>query len=221
MIVEACVDSLATAVAAEVFGAHRVEVCANLDREGMTPSHGLVSMVVERVSIPVYAMVRPNEGPFTYTADQLEIMRRDVKHFRWLGAHGIVTGALTSEGQVDSVAMAILMDAAKDIPVTFHRAFDEVIDPLEAIEELKALGVARILTSGQHITAWKGRKVLKKLRQAAGDGITIVAGGGISGGHVARLVAATGVDEIHLRATGSKRLPKVLAALRSPLTTDD
>jgi copper homeostasis protein len=148
--------------------------------------------------------------------DEVELMRREVKHFRWLGVHGIVTGALTGEGQVDSVAMAILMDAAKDIPVTFHRAFDEVDDPFAAIEELKALGVARILTAGQHVTAWKGRKVLKKLRQAAGDGITIVAGGGIRGGHVARLVAASGVEEIHLRATGPNRLRRVLAALDRP-----
>lgn len=213
MIVEACVDTLGGAVTAELSGAHRLEVCTNLDQGGMTPSHGLVSMVLERVAIPVLVMVRPDEGPFTYTADEVELMRRDVKHFRWLGAHGIVTGALTSEGQVDSVAMAILIDAAKDIPVTFHRAFDEVADPISAIEELKALGVARILTAGQRLTAWKGRKVLKQLRQAAGDGIAIVAGGGIRGGHVARLVAATGVEEIHLRATGSKRLSKVLAAL--------
>lgn len=213
MIVEACVDSLATAVAAELSGADRLEVGANLDKDGMTPSHGLVSMVLERVAVPVFAMVRPNEGPFTYTADEVELMRREVKHFRWLGAHGIVTGALTSEGQVDSVAMAILMDAAKDIPVTFHRAFDEVVDPLEAIEELKALGVARILTSGQHITAWKGRKVLKQLRQAAGDGITIMAGGGVRAKHVARLIAATGVEEIHLRATGPNRLRRVLAEI--------
>ncbi|MBA2291690.1 MAG: copper homeostasis protein CutC [Gemmatimonadales bacterium] len=216
MIIEACVDSLPTAVAAEQCGAHRLEVCANLDADGMTPSHGLVSMVLERVAIPVFAMVRPNEGPFTYTADEVELMRREVKHFRWLGAHGIVTGALTSEGQVDSLAMTILMDAAKDIPVTFHRAFDEVDDPFAAIEELKALGVARILTAGQHVTAWKGRKVLKELRQAAGDGITIVAGGGIRGGHVARLVAATGVEEIHLRATGPNRLRRVLAAIERP-----
>ncbi len=213
MIVEACVDSLPTAIAAAGYGADRLEVCANLRGDGVTPSHGLVSMAVERVAIPVFAMVRPNEGPFTYSPDQVELMRRDVKHFRWLGAHGIVTGALTAEGQVDSVAMAILMDAAKDIPVTFHRAFDEVVDPLEAIEELKALGVARILTSGQHLTAWKGRKVLKEFRQAAGDGIAIVAGGGIRGSRVARLVAETGVKEIHLRATGPRRLPKVLAAL--------
>ncbi|MEO5826988.1 MAG: copper homeostasis protein CutC [Gemmatimonadales bacterium] len=213
MIVEACVDSLATAVAAEVCGAHRVEVCANLDKDGTTPSHGLVSMALERVAIPVFVMVRPSEGPFTYSADEIELMRRDVKHFRWLGAQGIVTGAITADGQVDSVAMAILIDAAKDIPVTFHRAFDEVADPLAAIEELKGLGVARILTSGQHLTAWKGRKVLKKLREAAGHGISIVAAGGIKGAHVAKLVAASGVEEIHLRATGPERLPKVLAAL--------
>lgn len=201
LLIEACVDTVPSAIAAQAGGADRVELCDNLSEGGTTPSHGTIGMAVEHLTIPVFPLIRPRGGSFVYDDDEVEVMRRDVKHARWLGAHGVVVGALTADGAVDERAVRLLQDAAKDIPVTFHRAFDVCRDPVAALEALIGLGVARVLTSGQRATAWEGRTLIANLRRQAEGRITVLAGGGIDESNAAGLVRETGVSEIHVRGT--------------------
>src|SRR5437868_1613042 len=136
VLVEACVDSVASAAAAERGGAGRVELCDALHDAGTTPSAGMIAAVKARVGIPVFVIVRPRGGGFVYAADEIDVMRRDVEAARALGADGIVTGALRADGIVDAAATRSLVDAAESLPVTFHRAFDLVADRAVALETL-------------------------------------------------------------------------------------
>ena len=201
LLIEACVDTIRSAIAAQLGGADRIELCDNLAEGGTTPSHGTIGMAVEHLTIPVFPIIRPRAGSFVYDDHEVEVMRRDVKHARWLGAHGVVVGALTTDGAIDERVVRVLQDAAKDIPVTFHRAFDVCRDPMAALETLVSLGVTRVLTSGQRATAWEGRQLLAELRRQAEGRITIVAGGGVDESNAAGLVRETGVTELHVRGT--------------------
>ena len=201
ILLEACVDTPQSAIAAQNGGADRVELCDNLADGGTTPSHGVIGLVVEHLTIPVFPIIRPRGGSFVYDADEVEVMRRDVKHARWLGAHGVVIGALTADGAVDERTVSALQDAARDIPVTFHRAFDVCREPLAAVETLIALGVERVLTSGQQATAWEGRELIRELRRGAEGRIIIMAGGGVDESNAAGLIRDTGVTELHVRGT--------------------
>jgi copper homeostasis protein len=201
MLIEACIDDLLSARHAATGGAGRVELCDNLADGGTTPSHGLIAHLLERSTIPVFPIVRVRGGGFSYSADELDVMRRDVAEIAHLGAPGVVIGALTAEGDVDQVAMARLRDAAADMSVTFHRAFDHCRDPYAALDTLITLGIDRVLTSGQCDRAWDGRELIGDLVEQAGGRISIMAGGGISEQDVEALVQQTGVEEIHVRAT--------------------
>jgi copper homeostasis protein len=213
-LLEACVDTLADAIRAQSLGAGRIELCDNLAVGGTTPSHGMVAVALERCGIPVYPIIRSRGGAFVFGPEDVEVMRRDIMHFRTLGAPGVVIGALTSEGMVDRDITARLRDAAGPMDLTFHKAFDVVRDQAEALETLVALGIARVLTSGGAATAWEGRARLATLgRQAAGR-IVVMPGGGIVAAHAAALVAETGATELHLRATDGERFGAVEKAVR-------
>src|SRR5438874_11106009 len=121
-LVEVCVDSVASALAAERAGAHRLELCAALADGGTTPSAGMIAAVVKTVSIPTFVLVRARGGGFVYSDDEIDVMRRDIRVAASLGAQGIVIGALTEQGDVDATTTAVLVEAAEDLPVTFHRA---------------------------------------------------------------------------------------------------
>lgn len=215
LLIEACVDTVLSAISAQQGGADRIELCDNLAEGGTTPSHGAIGMAVEHLTIPVFPIIRARAGSFVYNDDELEVMRRDVKHARWLGAHGVVIGALTADGAVDERAVRMLQDAAKDIPVTFHRAFDVCRDPVAALDTLIRLGVVRVLTSGQRTSAWEGRTLIADLRRQAEGRITVLAGGGIDESNAAALVRETGVTELHVR--GTMPLREVVAFHDSPV----
>jgi len=200
MLLEACVDDLDSAHAAVLGGADRLELCDNLADGGTTPSHGMLGYLFDTLDLPVFPIIRPRGGDFCYSPSERRVMARDVDHALALGAPGIVTGALTPDGEIDVEALReVVLDRPK-VAVTFHRAFDLVRDPTVALETLIDAGVTRILTSGQCRTAWEGRALLAELVRRAGDRIVIVAGGGIHEDHVAALVQVTGVSEIHVRA---------------------
>lgn len=161
--------------------------------------------------MPVFAMVRPRPGSFCLSPDELsgcreEILspdelsrcREEIHALRLAGADGVVTGALTEAGRLDEPALRELLDAAGSLPVTLHRAFDQLADPIGAMEQLIGLGVTGILTGGGPGGAMEGAEILRQLVDRAGDRIRIIAGGGVRGDHVARLVALTGVSEVHL-----------------------
>ena len=201
VLVEACVDSVASAVAAERGGAGRLELCDNLFDGGTTPSAGMISAVKAAVHIPVFVIIRPRGGGFCYSDAELGVMRLDIEAARMLGADGIVLGALTVDAQVAVDPMRALLDAAGAMPSTFHRAFDLTPDLGRSLEDLMALGVKRVLTSGGAAKALDGVPDIAALVKRAGGGVMVMAGGGVREENVQEIVHRTGVAEVHVRGT--------------------
>jgi copper homeostasis protein len=198
IVVEACVDSIESALAAARGGAHRIELCANLIEGGTTPSAGTLAVCRARLDIPICVLIRPRGGDFLYSAAELAVMLEDIRRAKQAGAHGIVTGVLTADGEIDADRTRELIAAARPLQVTFHRAFDVCRDASRALEMLVALGVERVLTSGQAATAPEGAETIARfVRQAAGR-IGILPGGGVTADNAPALVRATGVTEVHL-----------------------
>jgi copper homeostasis protein len=227
VLVEACVDAIDAAMEAEWGGADRIELCGELLQGGVTPSHGLIEAVWDQVSIPLFVLIRPRTGDFLYTSDELDIMERDIRSARSLHVDGIVAGALTTDGDVDVAAMRCILDAARPMEVTFHRAFDFARDQDAALDTLLELDVDRVLTSGGAATALQGAENLARLNLRAGSDLTVMAGGSITAANVNEVVRRSGVREVHLRA--SERVPSAmrhrrrdtLLARRPPLADDE
>jgi copper homeostasis protein len=202
-LLEACVETVDAAVAAEAGGARRIELCSDLDAGGVTPPVGLVHAAVARLRIPVFVLIRPRTGGFVFDGVEQNQMRHQVEVARALGAGGVVIGGLTAAGAVDEDLIAELLRAAAPLPATFHRAFDVVRDPEVALERLIALGVSRVLTSGQAPTAVEGAGRIATLLDLAAGRIGIVAGGGVRAHNVGELVRRSGVAEVHSRTSDS------------------
>ncbi len=202
--VEVCVDSVASAIAAEQGGAHRLELCSNLAEGGVTPSAGLIAMVRKRVAIELRVLIRPRAGDFCYSHDEFDVMSRDVLLAQQLGANGVALGILDSDGRVDTSRTRELVKLAEPLQVTFHRALDMARDLNEALEAVLETGCDRILTSGAAQTAERGIDTIARLVKSAANRIQIVAAGGIREHNVRKIVEKTGVCEIH-------------AALQSPI----
>jgi copper homeostasis protein len=199
-LIEVAVDSLSSAQAAVNGGADRLELAANLNDGGITPSAGLIEMVRSLIDIDIYVLVRPRRGDFLYAAEEINLMKRDIQFAKLLGANGIVAGALTADGQVDRHYTAELVAAAYPLPFTFHRAFDMVADPAAALEELVGLGCARVLSSGQARSAPEGQARLAQLVAQAQGRLVVMPGGGLSPENIGAVWAATGAHEFHLSA---------------------
>jgi copper homeostasis protein len=201
ILVEACVDSVASSVAAERGGAHRLELCDALFDGGTTPSAGMIAACKATVSIPLFVMIRPRGGGFVYSDAERDVMRRDVVVARELGADGVVIGGLRPDGAIDLEFVQSLVEAARRLPVTFHRAFDLTPDLAAALESLAAAGVQRVLTAGGALTAAEGAMTLASLVRQAGSRLVVMAGGGVREENVRSLVSASGVREVHVRLT--------------------
>ncbi len=213
VLIEACVDSVPSAMAAEAGGAGRVELCDNMIEGGTSPSAGTIAEAKARLRIPVFVMIRPRGGDFLYSDVEHDVMRRDIAHARDLGADGVVLGLLDRGGAVDVERTRPLVDAARPLPVTFHRAFDVARDADEALDALVALGVERVLTSGLAPTAMEGIALIARLVQRAAGRLGILPGCGIDETNVQGLVDQTGVREVHVRGTSPVRS---LMAFRNP-----
>jgi copper homeostasis protein len=199
VLFESCIDSHDGALASAGGGAGRVELCARLDLGGTTPDRALIERCVATVPIPVFVMIRPRGGGFVYDAGEVATMAADIRAASEAGAHGVVFGALRPDATLDVDVMRRLIDAARPLPVTCHKAIDASRDPLEALEALLALGVDRVLTSGGADTAATGAATIARLAARAGDELVVMAGGGVRAGNVAALVQQTGVREVHAR----------------------
>ena len=197
-VVEVCVDSVESAIAAERGGANRVELCSNLLEGGVTPSAGLIAAVRRAISIPVNVMIRPRGGDFFYSEDEIGIMRQDIQTAKELGANGVVLGMLDTEGNVDARRTSELVQFSRPLTVTFHRAIDMSRDLVVALQTLMELKVDRALTSGGEQTAIEGQRTIARLVEAAAGRIAIMAGSGIREENVRQLIEETGVPEVHV-----------------------
>lgn len=200
MTLEICAANIQSAINAEKAGAHRVELCNELAVGGITPSFGMIQEVLKKVAIPVFVLIRPRSGNFTYSEDEFEIIKADILNCRKMGCAGIVSGVLNVDNSIDVNRTKELVELSKPLPFTFHRAFDWVPNPTEALETLIDIGVHRILTSGQSTTADKGIELLNQLHQQANNRIQILPGGGVNENNV-KLFKDKGFAEIHVSAT--------------------
>ena len=204
IILEACVDSVESAIAAERGGADRVELCDNLMEGGTTPSAGAIAAAREQLSIKIHVIIRPRGGDFCYSDIEFDVMKRDISIAKDLGVDGVVIGVLLPNGTIDAARTRALIEIARPMSVTFHRAFDMTRDAFEALETLIDLGVERVLTSGQEASALESIELISKLIERAGDRIIIMACGGIRDSNVKQIVQGTGVSEIHATGFGTE-----------------
>lgn len=205
-VLEVCVDSTASALAAKRGGADRLELCADLIVGGTTPSLTLVQQVKAETGLPVRALLRPRFGDFCYDSYELAQMEQLAAELVEAGADGIVTGVLTPEGALDAGAMQPIYAAARKaaekagrpVACTLHRAFDVCADPFAALETARSMGLCTILTSGQAASAPQGAALLRQLTERAGKDVEILAGAGVSAQNIPVLAAQTGVRAFHL-----------------------
>jgi copper homeostasis protein len=204
VILEACVANVESAIAAEGAGADRIELCNVLGTGGITPSYGFIAQVRKKISIPIHVLIRPREGDFLYSGDEVESMIRDIQACKSLGVQGVVTGMLKENGSVDVRRCRELLEAAAPLSVTFHRAFDLASDAFTSLEELIQLGFHRILTSGQRASAAHGAGFISGLIKQANGRIIVMPGGGIDEKNIAQVRKISGAHEFHLSARTTK-----------------
>lgn len=196
-LLEISVETAEGAAAAERGGAQRVELCAELRLGGLTPSEELMRNTRRQVGLPIFAMIRPRAGKFAYSSEEFSQMQRDIAAASRLEMEGIVLAVLTKDHQVDVKRTRELLELARPLPVTFHRAFDEVRDLDSALEDVIQAGAARILTSGGAPSAPAGLVKLARLVDTAKGRVTILPGGGINSSNVLQVALQTGAREIH------------------------
>lgn len=199
-LLEVAANSLASALAAQAGGADRVELCTGLELGGLTPSAALIAQVRERLSIPVYVLIRPRAGDFLYGDDELDAMQRDIETCLSLGCDGVVFGVLDADGRVDVPRCRPLLSAAGGMGVTFHRAFDMACDLSQALEGVVTLGAERVLTSGGAVSASVGAPSIRRLVDQAAGRIVVMPGAGIHAANVTELARTTHATEFHASA---------------------
>jgi copper homeostasis protein len=198
VLIEICVDSVASAVAAERGGAARVELCSGLEDGGVTPSAGMIEAVRGKISIGLHVIIRPRAGDFCYTPEEFDIMRKDILAAKSRGTDGVVLGILNENGNVDLPRTRELVMLARPMNVTFHRAFDVSTDLFRALEDVCSTGANRLLTSGGEQNCIHGVETISKLVQLARGRIAIMAGRGINESNATSIIERTGVKEIHV-----------------------
>ena len=180
MIIEVCAESYEYALKAEKAGADRIELCKDLNLDGLTPDYESAKRTIDSLNIPVFILIRPREGDFIFSDEEFELMKYDIIKFKEMGCKGIVSGVLNDDNTIDVERTKELVELSKPLEFTFHRAFDIVSKPFKEIENLIRLGVDRILTSGQKEKAIDGLVLLEQLNNISNNRIVIMPGSGIS-----------------------------------------
>src|ERR1700691_3806606 len=204
LVLEICVESVDHAVAAERGGAHRIELCSDLTSGGITPSAGLMQTARRHVRFPIHVLIRPRAGDFCYSDHELEIMRDDIQAAKSFGMDGIALGILHEDARVDIERTKALVELARPLPVTFHRAFDASGNLETSLEDVIQTGAARILTSGGESRAADALSTLARLVQAARGRILLMPCGGIDSENVVRIVRTTLAQEFHTSVGASR-----------------
>ena len=197
MIKEACVESFEKALEAQNNGADRIELCENLSVGGTTPSYGTVKICLEKLNIPIFPMIRARGGNFIYSKDEIEIMKEDIKIFKELGVKGLVLGCLTSDNKIDLELTKTLVNLAYPMEITFHKAIDEISNPLDYIDDLVDIGIKRILTSGGKATALEGKDLINEMIKKSNGRLKIVVAGKVTKENLNELSNLISADEFH------------------------
>ena len=203
-IMEICIDSIDSAMNAQEAGADRVELCDNLYEGGTTPSFGMIRMVRKNLSIQLNVIIRPRGGDFLYSDAEYEIMKSDILQSKEAGADGVVIGLLLPDGEIDVKRTKELVELARPLSVTFHRAFDMTPEPFKALDDIISTGADRLLTSGQQNMVPDGVDLVKRLIEHAAGRIIIMPGAGLNRHNIAEIARKTGAMELHI--TGRKKV---------------
>ena len=201
-LIEIATADLETTRQAVEGGADRIELCANLGDGGTTPAYGTLRRCKELFEVPIFPIIRPRAGDFLYSDDEYRTMCFDIEMVKSLGFEGVVIGLLLSDGRIDLPRTAALRELAYPMEVTFHRAFDRCLDPMNALEELISIGIDRILTSGQSLTAPEGVEMIASLQKQANGRIVIMPGSGVRPDNLDSLKEKTGCHEFHTSLRG-------------------
>jgi copper homeostasis protein len=204
MVIEIVVYNIESALRAQEGGADRIELCDNPGEGGTTPSYGVIEAVRQNVSLDVYVMIRPRGGDFHYTNYEFHTMKRDISQCQKISVDGVVFGILNPNGTIDKKRCKELIEKAKPLKVTCHRAFDMTRDPFEALEDCIEVGFDRILTAGQQAQAVKGAGLIGELIKKASGRIAIMPGSGVNENTVEEILKKSGATEIHFSATSSR-----------------
>lgn len=197
LLLEICAESLDCAAAAERANADRIELCSNLAAGGTTPSAGIMEAARRHLNLPIHVLIRPRPGDFVYSALEFEVMQNDVRVAKQHGMNGIAVGMLDSGSRIDITRMRQLVDLARPLQVTFHRAFDHCGAAQRRLEQVIETGVDRILSSGCAESAADGVVILAQLVKEANGRVKIMPGGGVTLDNIAQILRATGATEIH------------------------
>lgn len=219
MLLEVACFNLESCLIAQNAGAKRIELCENYSAGGLTPNQDLIAEARSNLKIDLFVMIRPRDGDFIYSDIELEEMRSQIEYCKELNCNGVVFGILTDDKKVDTEKCKELVDLAKPLSCTFHRAFDETTNISEALEDVIKCGFSRILTAGQHRTANEGISNLKQLIEKANHRIKIMPGGGIRSSNISELMSRTKATEFHSAAITGKNeiadeteIKKIIAA---------
>lgn len=200
MIKEACVETFEEALLAEQRGAERIELCSDLANDGLTPSPELMQKTCSTLKIPVMIMIRPRAGNFTHSEDEIEQMKTEINRAKQAGTAGVVFGLLTPENKIDVENTRMLAEYAQPLPVTFHKAIDELENPVEGVRVLKEIkGIKRILSSGGKATAKEGAETIRKMQEEAGEKLIILVAGKVTKENLEEIQQLTGAKEFHGR----------------------
>ena len=195
MVLEACVENIGEALKAQSLGAHRIELCDYLSVGGTTPSAGTIQIAKRYLSIPIMVLIRPRDGDFVYTPEEVEVMKSDIEFCKKVGVEGIVIGALRSDTTIDTELMADLIEMARPMQITFHKAIDETNNILHEYEKLKNLDIHRVLTSGGKLTAKEGYHTINEMIKIGGPKILVA--GNITKSNLMEHSELIPTDEFH------------------------
>lgn len=199
-VLEIAAFSIEAALRALAAGADRIEFCENPMEGGTTPSYGSLLLLSQLTKQPIFPIIRPRGGDFLYTDREFQVMQNDLIACKQLGFKGAVIGLLNADGTIDTKRTASLVQAAGNMEISFHRAFDRCIDPFTALEQLIDIGCTRVLTSGQVPNVGNAIPMIQKLVEQAQDRIIILPGSGVRADNIATIVAQTGAKEMHSSA---------------------